>query len=348
MQNKPNSILIVLLGAIGDVVRAFPLVSQISERFPEAKITWAVETPSLEIVKCHPKISRVVEYKRKGGFGAYVKFIKELRQDSYDVSLDLQRHFKSGMTSFLSGASRRIGFNRANSREGNYLFQTSHIPKVDHFMDKVEQYMEFCRELGFGPSEKREHLLDSSEEEIAELEVRLKLISKEQGVEFVERERRVLFLIGSTWSSRVWELEYYSKLSELLKERFNFQCYLIGGPGDNELASVILGQSKVEILNLCGRTTLREFRTLCSVSKLGVGSDSGPLHIASGVGLKVVSIWGPTSPTRSRPFNNFDNVLVSPIGCAGCYQRVCPGLDKLCMKSVGVDHAMERVRGILV
>ena len=111
---KP-SILIVLLGAIGDVIRAFPLVTHIRNSLPDCKITWAVETPSVEIVKCHPGVSRVVEFKRKEKLSGYYSFIKDLRADQYDIVLDLQRHFKSGFTSLMSGGKNRLGFNFSNS-----------------------------------------------------------------------------------------------------------------------------------------------------------------------------------------------------------------------------------------
>jgi len=343
MIKNPKSLLIVLLGAIGDVVRAFPLVTQISENYPDCMITWAVESPSLEIVKCHPEVNRIVEYRRKDGIFAYLKFIKELRSESYDVSIDLQRHFKSGMTTFFANASMRIGFNKKNSREANYLFQTDTIDPVEHFSDKVEQYMKFCEKLGFTASEKREHLLESSPEEIFAFEKKLKDIAESQGVIIVPKEKRALFLIGSTWKTREWGADYYAKLSESLMENYQIQSYLVGSSKDSQLAGEILKSSRVPIINLLGHTSLREYKTLCAISALGVGSDSGPLHIASGVGLPVISLWGPTSPTRSRPFNNYQNVLQSPIGCAGCYQRVCPGLDKLCMKSIRPEVVMYKV-----
>ncbi len=347
MVKDPKSVLIVLLGAIGDVVRAFPLVTQISEEYPDCKITWAVETPSIEIVKCHSKVNRIVEYRRKNGLFAYFAFIKELRAESYDVSIDLQRHLKSGLTSRLANAKHRIGFNKKNSREGNYLFQTETIQPVEHFSDKVEQYMQFTEKLGFVASDKREHGLEPSSEEIDSLEEKLESISAEQGLEHVPANKRVLFLIGSTWKTREWESAYYGKLAELLNEKFQLTSYLVGSSKDQKLADEIIQSSSVKLQSLIGKTSLREFRTLCSISKFGVGSDSGPLHIASGVGLPVVSLWGPTSPTRSRPFNNFQNVLQSSIGCAGCYQRICPGLDKLCMKSIRPEVVMYKVEELL-
>jgi len=347
MVKDPKSLLVVLLGAIGDVVRAFPLITQISEQYPNCKITWAVETPSVEIVKCHPKVSRIVEHKRKNGIFSYFKFIKELRAESYDVSLDLQRHFKSGLTTALAHAETRIGFNKKNSREGNYLFQTDTIVPVEHFSDKVEQYMNFCEKLGFAPREKRDHLLESSEKEMLDLEDKIRSVTTEQGLENVPKEKRALFLIGSTWKTREWEGSYYGKLTELLFEKYQIQSYLVGSPKDQVLADEIIKSSKIPLVNLIGKTSLREYKTLCALSALGVGSDSGPLHIASGVGLPVVTLWGPTSPTRSRPFNNYENVLQSPIGCAGCYQRICPGLNKLCMKSIGPEVVMYKVEELL-
>jgi heptosyltransferase-1 len=170
------------------------------------------------------------------------------------------------------------------------------------------------------------------------------MIASEQSIELAPKEKRVLFLIGSTWKSRLWEMEYYGTLANLLNEEYGFQSFIVGSPNDDVLANSILSASNVPVVNLVGKTTLREFKTLCSLASFGVGSDSGPLHIASGVGLAVISLWGPTSPTRSKPFNNFQNALQSPVGCAGCYHRICPGLDKLCMKSIRPEVVMMKIQ----
>ena len=131
-----NKFLIILHGAIGDVTRALPLAVRIKDNLPDAHITWAIEPISKDLVLNHPAIDRVEIFDRPKGIFAYLKFIKELRKNSYDYVLDLQRHFKSGVTSYLSGGKNRLGFHRNNAKEFNWFFNNNRIPEKSNFKEE--------------------------------------------------------------------------------------------------------------------------------------------------------------------------------------------------------------------
>ncbi len=342
--SAPN-ILIVLLGAIGDVTRAFPLIARIKKEWPKSKITWAVETNSSDLVRSCKFVDSVIEFKRSKGFKAYFQFVKKIRESKYDLTLDLQRHFKSGLTSFLSGSDKRVGFNYKNSREFNWIFNNYKIAPVHHFDDKIEQFMMFgdfiSAEKIFHPYDYGISVEPNEEEEFLK-SISLKFADFEGVV-----KNSVLFLIGSTWNSRKWPAKYYVDCANEIFEKHKIYPIIIGAKSDIEMAREISEAVKVPIYNLVGLTTLKDFRILSKLSKFGIGSDSGPLHIASGLGLKVVSFWGPTNPTRSRPYQNFDYAIRSPIGCQGCYQRTCPGLNKLCMTDIKPNVVMKVVDNLL-
>ena len=118
-------VLIVLFGAIGDVTRALPLAVRLKRGWPDAHLTWAVEPLARPLVVGHPAINQVLVFERGQGRVGYRKFLRELdAQEPFDIALDLQRHLKSGFTTWRSGAPPRIGFNRRNSKELNFCFQT--------------------------------------------------------------------------------------------------------------------------------------------------------------------------------------------------------------------------------
>ena len=113
-----------MFGAIGDIVRALPLASRIKTHWKNTRIDWAVEPRSKGVLEGFANVDHLVVFERGGGLKAYSKFISEVKKGNYPLVLDLQRHFKSGLTSYLSGAPKRIGYNRKGSREFNYLFNT--------------------------------------------------------------------------------------------------------------------------------------------------------------------------------------------------------------------------------
>lgn len=341
-KKKPNSVLIVLLGAIGDVARALPLAYKIKNTWPEVKITWAVESSSYGLVKSCKYVDRVIEFKRSKGFSAFRAFISEIRKTKYDISFDLQRHFKSGIVNFLSSAKIRIAFNKANSRECNYLFSNYHIPEVVHFSDKIEQFLQFGDILGL---KKIEHPYDFGlrveEKEYDELKNKVPELSN------IPPDKLVLFLVGSTWKSRRWPCESYAEVANELSYKYGMHSAVIGAPHEKYLAEEIKRHAKVPILDLVGVTSLKDFIVLSKYSGFAIGSDSGPLHIASAMQLPVISLWGPTSPIRSKPYGNSDKVLQSPIGCRECYQRVCPGLENYCLKELKPNVVMAMVDKII-
>lgn len=335
-RNSQSRILILLFGAIGDVVRGLSLAARIKNHYPEVELIWGVEKTSSALLKDHPSINQLLVFDRKEGLKGYFSFIKKIRSLKCDVVLDLSRHLKGGVCSYFSGSSVRVGFNKENSREFNWLFQTDQIEPVPHFSDKIGHYQKFADYLGVPQDAHINFGFSPRKEEVESLEQKISKISQETYCPFPEPERRVLFFIASTWRSREWPSEHFASLAKILIQQHGMIPVLVGGPGDASKGSEIktLLHKDTPLLDLIGKTTLRELVVLCGQSFCGVGVDSGPMHIASAVGLKVISLWGPTNPERSTPFGNKDRILQSPLGCAPCYFRECPGLNTLCLKNI--------------
>src|SRR5437762_1720587 len=102
-----DRILIVLLGAIGDVTRALPLLMRLRRAYPEAQIAWAVEPLSEPLLRGHRAVDRVIVFERERGAAAFLPFLRELRGFRADLVIDLQRHLKSGIASRVAGAPVR-------------------------------------------------------------------------------------------------------------------------------------------------------------------------------------------------------------------------------------------------
>jgi lipopolysaccharide heptosyltransferase II len=322
-------VLIVLLGAIGDVVRALPLLQRLAAAWPATRFAWAVEPAAAPLLKHHPALDEVFLFRRDRGARAFPGFLRRVRAWRPELALDLQRHFKSGFICWYSGARVRLGFDRRNSREGNWLFHTDHIEAVERFTPKYGHYLRFADRLGAAPAPVSFGLrLDAGEEaRVSELLA---------GV----GDRFAALFLGSTWPSRAWFPEPTAEVCAELEKR-GLAAVLLGAAADEDFARRVAA-SAAAARNLAGKTNLRDVIGILARATVAVGPDSGPMHIAAAVGTPVVSLWGATSPRRSVPWGAERWVVQGEAPCVPCYRKRCP-IGRICMQSITVEAVLERV-----
>jgi len=334
MRTQATRILIVLLGAIGDVVRALPLANRLRAGYPNAHIAWAVEPRSAPVLAEHPALDEVLVFERSGGTRAFLAFLRRVRDERFDLVLDLQRHLKSGLVSRASGAPVRIGFHRRNAKELNWLWNTHTIAPVAGRGWKLEQYLRFADFLELPPAPPRFDLRLTSVEDRRVREMLAPLT----------RPFAALFL-GSTWESRLWFADRYAAVIDALDAR-GLDAVLVGGTDVRALAAATLRQAARPPLDLTAQTTLRESYGVLARAAVAIGPDSGPMHLAAAAGTPVVSLWGATTPARSAPAGSQDLVLVGRVTCAPCYLRHCP-IGRQCMRDITPDRVMAQVARVL-
>src|SRR6266851_3545969 len=283
----PRRILIVLHGAIGDVVRALPLLGRIRRAWPDAHIAWSVEPKSSPLLEHHPWLDELIIYDRAHAPCSFVPFLKRVRGGDFDLVLDLQRHLKSGVTSRVSGARDRYGFGAANSKEFNYLFANHHVAAQPNMRLKLLQYQAFGDALDL-PLAPIEFGLAATDEE------------RDRARAMLHEAPRPLLgvILGSSWPSRLYFPESTAEVMRHLED--------------------------IPALNLVGRTTLRDLIAIFPECSAAFGPDSGPMHIAAATGCPIVSLWGSTAPERSAPWGNDTLAIAGAIPCHPCYLRQCP------------------------
>lgn len=333
----PQSILIVLMGSIGDLVRGLAIAAPLRKSFPQARLTWLVEPACSPLVRDHPLIDEVLVFDRAHPASGVLNLRRELRARRFDVTLDLQRHFKSGFFSWLSRAPRRIGFHRSNAKECNWIFQTEFIAAAAESLPKLQHYLMFLRPLG-AAAEGRPYF-GIAEREVPEQAGQL---LREVSAPFV------VMVLGSSWHSKDWLLEGYQKLISYLLEHPHYHIVLCGDKSQAARAQEIMqGHADGRVVNLVGRTSLLDLGYILRKASACVGPDSGPAHIAAAVGTAHVTLFGPTSPARVAPYGSEHLSLQSAVGCAPCYRKRCPGLDRLCMRLLSAEAVWEQLQTAL-
>jgi lipopolysaccharide heptosyltransferase II len=334
MHVPAKRILIVLLGAIGDVTRALPLAHRLRVGYPDAHLAWAVEPTAAPILAEHPALDARLVFERRGGARAFLAFLRRVRRAEFDLVLDLQRHAKSGLVSAATRAPVRVGFHRRNSKELNWLWNTHAIPPVEERGWKLAQYQAFADFLELPPAEPRFDVTLTTEEEASVT----RLLAP------VTRPFAALFL-GSTWPSRLWFAERYAAVVDALAAQ-GLDAVLVGGADVRAHAAATVAASTTTPLDLTARTSLRESYGILARARLAIGPDSGPMHLAAAAGTPVVSLWGATTPARSAPAGSQDLVLVGRVPCAPCYLRRCP-IGRQCMQDITPARVMAQVTRVL-
>jgi ADP-heptose:LPS heptosyltransferase len=329
IERPPDRVLIVLLGAIGDVVRALPLAERLRAAWPTATIAWAVEPAAAPMVEGHRAIDRVIRFERQRGAPAFFPFLAALRAFAPDLTLDLQRHLKSGVASWWSRAPLRLGFDRRNGREGNWLFNNRHVPALDHFSSKVGHFLSFADCLGVPAAAVSFGLLPTA----AETARARQLVGAASGY--------AAFFVGSTWPSRFWFAVPAATVCRALAESGR-RVVLIGGPSDRAFVDELLAADPGPVIDCVGKTSLREAMAILAEAAVAFGPDSGPMHIAAAVGTPVVSLWGATSPRRSAPWGFESLAIEGRAPCVPCYRKQCP-IGRVCMQSITAAEVLAAI-----
>lgn len=322
-----GSLLIILMGSLGDLVRGLCLPEAIKRSQPGWRITWLVEPQWRRLVQDHPHIDRVTVFDRPRGIAALPELHRQLRQQPFDITLDLQRHFKSGLFSLLSGAKRRIGFHRSNAKEFNWLFNNEHIGFHSDRLNKLEHYLKFTEYLGVPRPDRLDfglthHTIQQLNPDIA---ARLP-------------QPFVAVVMGSSWPSKDWTYKGYRDLVRRILDRSPYGVVLIGDRSQvasGDRLAVEIASSR--LVQLAGKTSLPEVTGILQAASAGVGPDSGPGHLAAAVGTPYVTLFGPTAPERVAPYRCEDLVVQTDADCLGCYKKDCPLRHRNCMAAITAD-----------
>ncbi|MFO7691671.1 MAG: glycosyltransferase family 9 protein [Vicinamibacterales bacterium] len=331
------ALLIVLMGSLGDIVRALPLASVVKHHRPGARLSWVADWRWRELVEAHPGIDRVVVFPRERTPSAIAAFVRELRRERADITLDLQRLLKSGLCSRVSGAARRIGFDPANAKEFNHLFNTEYIGARPPRLPKWRHYLAFAGSLGLPPPDH----LDFGLGRLADRRLLPAAVGPIAG-------RFVALVMGSSWPSKDWNLEGYLGLASLISRETTYRMVLLGDSSRQDLAArIAAGVRGPEVVNLAGRTSLTELGATLGAARAAIGPDTGPSHLAAALGTPYVTLFGPTEPERVAPYGCEHLAVRSPVDCEPCRRRRCRRREGRCLDAITPAMAWRALEPLL-
>jgi lipopolysaccharide heptosyltransferase I len=331
------NIVLVRLGAMGDIVHAIPAAAALRRAFPAARIDWLVESKHRAIVEMVTTIDRVIEV--HPALAGWTRAVRELRATKYDLAIDVQGLMKSAVLARASGAARVVGFSIWHLREKTARPFYSDVREAEggHVIAKNLRLLDAVgvhdTKIAFPIADVPSAALDGLRGSIG-ADTPFALVNP-----------------GAGWANKRWPADRFGEIASFLREARGLAPVVLWGPGEEALARSVVTAAKGAAV-IAPPTAVPDVVALARAASLFVSGDTGPLHLAAAVGTPVVAIFGPTDPGRNGPFDA-DDIAVSRFDACGChYNRRCHQAD-WCLASLGAPEVCaalqrrlaERARG---
>jgi heptosyltransferase-1 len=344
--STPDRILLVRLGALGDIVHAIPVAAALRRAFPSARIDWLVSAKHREILYLVPVIDRRLviddrrlepaDPRRGAGGTSLLQAIGELRRARYDVAIDMQGLIKSAVLARASGASRVIGFAASYVRErlARIFYTEAYDPGSRGVRDRRETRHIVDVNLG---------LLTPLGLTVAAPEFPIEVVKSAAADAVAEQTgaRYALLNPGAAWPNKRWPPARFGAVAQALRERHGLRSAVLWGPGEEGLAGEVAAASHGAAMP-APKTTIADLVALGRGAALMVSGDTGPTHIAAAVGTPIVSLFGPTRPERNGPWSSND-VAVSRHDVCQCHHLRRCKLATMCLLDIQVDEVLRAI-----
>jgi lipopolysaccharide heptosyltransferase I len=330
-------VLIVRLGALGDIVHAIPVAAALRRAHPSVRIDWLVSAKHREILELVPVIDRRLVVKDRPGSGpSLLGAIRELRRTRYDIALDLQGLIKSAVIARSSGAGRVMGFSSRYLREP--LARLFYTDVYDPGGEGI-----------YAPSETR-HVVEINLGILETLGIRA--ARPEFPIERVESAaarqaaaatggRYALLNPGAAWPNKRWPPERLAAVATALRERRGLSSVVLWGPGERALADEVIARADGAAI-LSAQTSIGDVVELARGAAVMVSGDTGPTHLAAAVGTPIVGLYGPTRPERNGPWVA-DDVTLSRASVCRCHHLRRCSQDAMCLLDIQTSEVLEAV-----
>ncbi|PYT09579.1 MAG: hypothetical protein DMF49_01720 [Acidobacteria bacterium] len=313
--NGARRILVIRLGAVGDVVRTMPALPLLRRHDPRASISWIVEEGPSALLAGHPDLHEVIVLPRRSlagllsspgtvfsGIGLASRFAAGLRARRFDVALDFHGTFKSGLVSLASGALLRYGFLPPGSKEGNRLFNNRHVTLPASPVHRIDRTLAMVRATGAPADEVRVELPIAPRHR--------RRVEEWLGGWDAAGGSRIVIYPGSSLrqSYKRYPRPYWVEVARQLTSNEGLSVAVAGGPGEEALVKEVADACAGRV-RIAPALDLLELAELIRRCDLFIGPDTGPMHIAWAVGTRVVAVFGPTDPALNAPWGEGHQVI---------------------------------------
>lgn len=312
-----KNILVNALVNLGDVVLTTSAVALLKKAYPDARITMLVKPVVRQAVENNPLIDEVMVFKYKAkdnSFGKMLEMVKEIKRHNFDLSISFDRKLRPALLCWLAGIQTRVGPSKVfDDKPSRVTWLYTDVVQIKHDLNKVlqaETYQTIIREFT--------GITDHAEPVFARITAEAEKKAEELLARLPKAEKRIALCVKGTFELKTWPKEYFVEVVDSLAKRYNAAFFIVGAPNDREYADEVIAAMQQTVMNFCGETSLVDLAAIIRKSDLLITVDTGATHIAATTGVKMVTMYGCTSPERWHPINENARVLTSRENCCPC------------------------------
>jgi len=351
---EEETILLVRLSAIGDVLQCLHALAALRRARPRARIHWLVEDRCAAVLRGHPDLDGVLVYERRAlsreavrpwlwprALGRAWRLVRTLRTLRPTVAVDLQGNLKGALLARLSGAPRRLGLAAGQGgKDFSHRFATEPvgIPEAAR-RHRADRALSLLAPLGAGPADGAVTVGGARE--------------AGPGVEAWLRDRGLLaggFVVlhpgtSGYGSMKRWPPGRFAALARAVRDGHGLPVLVTAGPGEEALAERVVGESRGAARRGPETRSLADLAALLARAAAVVGADTGPVHLAALLGAPTVALFGPKDPGVYAPRGPRVRVVWKQVWCSPCRLRHCD--DPVCMTELRLDEVLPEVESLL-
>lgn len=340
LKEPPQNIIVRMPNWLGDAVMATPVLEDLRHHWKHAKITVMCLGHMTPLFAEDPHVDEVIGFQRPSGWLSHQQhgaIIDSLRLGKYDLGVLLTNSFSSAWWFYRGHVKNRIGY--TGHWRSLLLDQAVPYPVNRDTQHLVITYKMLLEPLGIPLTQSAPRLYITKEEQQAARDLLTKCgIGPKQMIVGINP--------GAAYgSAKCWLPDRFRAVTEKLLENPNVAVVYFGDRSGAPLVQEICQGMPERVVNLAGKTNIRELMALIQTCQIFLTNDSGPMHIASAVGTPLLALFGSTSDVTTGPYKG-GRVIHKHVECSPCYKRTCP-IDFRCMTRIEVEEVYRELQELL-
>jgi lipopolysaccharide heptosyltransferase I len=337
-------ILILKPSSLGDVIHALPVLRLLKRHWPDSRIHWWLDANLVPLLRNDPDLAGIYAFERRRWAAPHrwpeiVSSLRAMREQRFDLAIDLQGLARSSMFAWLADAGTTVGLDnlREGGREGARAMYDLTPRRAAPLVHAVDRYLAVLPLLRVPVGWDFEWLPPRPQ---AARQVR-ETWAQEDG-----RTRWIVLLPGGRWDNKRWPVRYFVELARRLGDIPETKLVVLGSQSERPLGEEIAAAAPARCLNLAGLTSLDEMIEWIRLSRLIITNDTGPMHVAAALRRPVIAIFGPTAAWNTGPYGQLGHVLqTAGLPCVPCMKGQCAYREPLaCLHAITPEVVFEKAR----
>jgi heptosyltransferase-2 len=326
---------------VGDAIMTLPALEAVRENFPGRHIAVLAKPWVAQLFTNHPAVDQVIVFdkgrRKREAIKEIARITRIIRKEHFDLAILFQNAFEAALLAFLGGVRHRVGY----KTDGRGFLMTQGVPRNEEILriHEVGYYCAILSAMGW-KAEARDPVLHLGDKSLKDGQALLRARGFNPGEFIVGLSPGAVF-----GSAKRWPAERFSQIGDRVTESWGGKVVVFGSEGERLIAERVCDAMKNEALNLCGATSLETAMGVMRCCKFFVTNDSGLMHMAAGLGVPTVAVFGSTDPVTTGPRGDNTRIVRRPVSCAPCLREECP-TDHRCMQRISPDAVWKEMESL--